>query len=239
MNNIKVNGIRLFETASSSEIISNAIKNRLSLIAINTKKIMVLSDELKEFINENIGYIDGAGPLLLARILGMKNSKRITGCDMWLEIVEQFKSSKSFYFIGGTEDCINKTINKLKDEFVNIEIKNYRNGYFSKKDYENITQDVVRKRPDIIFVAMGSPKQEEFIFELSKSHTATYMGLGGSFDVYTGLVDRAPKLFISIHLEWFYRLLKEPKKRIKDLKILVRFLLNLPKIIFSSRKFKN
>ena len=63
MNNIKVNGIRLFETASSSEIISNAIKNRLSLIAINTKKIMVLSDELKKFINENIGYIDGAGPL--------------------------------------------------------------------------------------------------------------------------------------------------------------------------------
>ena len=59
---------------------------------------------------------------------------------------------------------------------------------------------------------MGSPKQEEFIFELSKSHRATYMGLGGSFDVYTGLVDRAPKFFISIHLEWFYRFLKEPKK---------------------------
>ena len=51
---------------------------------------------------------------------------------------------------------------------------------FSEKDYENITQDVVRKKPDIIFVAMGSPKQEEFIFELSKSHRATYMGLGGA-----------------------------------------------------------
>ena len=190
MNNIKVNGIRLFETASSSEIISNAIKNRLSLIAINTKKIMVLSDELKEFINENIGYIDGAGPLLLARILGMKNSKRITGCDMWLEIVEQF-ILKSFYFIGGTEDCINKTINKLKDEFVNIEIKNYRNGYFSKKDYENITQDVVRKTQSYI-CCYGLSKQED-LFLNYRNLIATY-GTWGSFDVYTDS-DRVPKLF--------------------------------------------
>ena len=72
--------------------------------------------------------------------------------------------------------------------------------------------DILKNKPDIIFVAMGSPLQEKLITDLQNLHEATYMGLGGSFDVYAGKLKRAPKILINLNLEWAYRLIKEPKR---------------------------
>ena len=84
--------------------------------------------------------------------------------------------------------------------------------------------DIKLKKPDIVFVAMGSPKQELLMEEMQEVHPAIYQGLGGSFDVYTGNVKRAPSWWVDHNLEWAYRLIKEPA-RIKRQIHLIRFLI--------------
>ena len=134
---------------------------------------------------------------------------------------------KSFYLVGGKQEIIEETVEKLKKEFPSINILNFHNGYV-KTDQEkiNLIQDIKTLKPDMVFVAMGSPKQELLMEEMQRSHQATYQGLGGSFDVYTGYVKRAPKWWVKSNLEWAYRLIKQPS-RIKRQIHLVRFFILL------------
>ena len=98
------------------------------------------------------------------------------------------------------------------------------NGYLKTEDERlALIEDVAAKKPDVVFVAMGSPKQELLMEEMSKRHPAIYQGLGGSFDVYTGNVKRAPEWWVAHNLEWAYRLIKEPV-RIKRQIHLIKFL---------------
>ena len=92
-----------------------------------------------------------------------------------------------------------------------------------------LIQDVIDKEPDVVFVAMGSPKQELLMQEMLKAYPAIYQGLGGSFDVYVGNVKRAPKVFCKLGLEWFYRLLMQPtriKRQLVYVKFMVYYYLN-------------
>ena len=119
---------------------------------------------------------------------------------------------------------IEATVSKLQKEFPGIQIANYRNGYLkTKEDRKNLLHDIEIKKPDVVFVAMGSPKQELLMEAMFERHTAIYQGLGGSFDVYTGAVKRAPAWWINHGLEWAYRLIKQPS-RIKRQIHLVYFL---------------
>ena len=89
-----------------------------------------------------------------------------------------------------------------------------------------LEKDILDKKPTVVFVAQGSPRQERLMRKLQASHQAIYMGLGGSFDVFTGNVKRAPRLFRENGLEWLYRLLSQPS-RIKRQKVLLPFFINL------------
>lgn len=126
--------------------------------------------------------------------------------------------------VGGRQEVIESTVEKLQKEFPGINIANYRNGYI-KTDMEKqeLIADIVIRKPDVVFVAMGSPKQELLMEEMFQQHIAIYQGLGGSFDVYTGSVKRAPKWWIDHNLEFAYRLVKQPS-RIKRQIHLIRFL---------------
>ena len=89
----------------------------------------------------------------------------------------------------------------------------YRNGYIkTDEEKRQLIDDIVEKKPDVVFVAMGSPKQELLMEEIQRQHRAIFQGLGGSFDVYTGHVQRAPKWWVEHNLEFAYRLIKEPKR---------------------------
>ena len=89
----------------------------------------------------------------------------------------------------------------------------YRNGYITTdEEKRRLIDDIVEKKPDVVFVAMGSPKQELLMEEIQQRHRAIFQGLGGSFDVYTGHVQRAPKWWVEHNLEFAYRLIKEPKR---------------------------
>lgn len=104
-------------------------------------------------------------------------------------------------------------MSKLCNEYRGIRIVGHRDGYLkSEEEKQRLIEDIAEKKPDVVFIAMGSPKQELLMEEIQKRHRAIFQGLGGSFDVYTGHVQRAPKWWVEHNLEFAYRLIKEPKR---------------------------
>lgn len=201
-------------------------KKKGILVAINAEKILHATEQTRNIINRNIGYCDGIGAVLALKKCGIKNVVKIPGCELWLKIVAAMApQGKTFYLVGGKQEVIDATVKKLRQDYPGINIAGYRNGYI-KTDEEKMAllDDIAEKKPDVVFVAMGSPKQELLMEEMQKRHAAIYQGLGGSFDVYTGNVQRAPKWWVDHNLEFAYRLLKQPS-RIKRQVHLVRFLI--------------
>lgn len=227
MKSSLLNGVKTYAPQSTYELMDYAMKHHKIMVAVNAEKILHATDESRDIINRNLGYPDGMGAIWALRKKGVKNAIKIPGCELWLDIIKQNYKSKTFYLIGGKQEVINQTVLNLKTEYPGIKILNYRNGYIKTEDEElSLIEDVKTHKPDIIFVAMGSPKQEYLMEKLHQKYKATYQGLGGSFDVYTGAVKRAPKWLLENNLEWAYRLFKEPS-RIKRHIHLIRFLILL------------
>ena len=216
------NNVRCFAPASRKELMEYAFEQRSILVAVNAEKILHATDESRNIINRNIGYPDGIGAVWALKKKGCSQVVKIPGCELWLDIVKEYHPTKSFYLLGGTDEVIRETVDRLRKEFSGITILNYRNGYLSDDERKDLVLDIAEKKPDIVFVAMGSPKQELLMEEMYRNHPAVYQGLGGSFDVYTGKVQRAPKWWVKNNLEWAYRLVKQPS-RIKRQIHLVRF----------------
>ncbi|NVJ48616.1 MAG: WecB/TagA/CpsF family glycosyltransferase [Cytophagia bacterium] len=224
MEYIVVNGVKLFAPDNRSHLINEAFRQKKILVAVNAEKILMADRHFADFISENIGYPDGIGAVMLLRKHKLNFVEKIPGVELWLEIIRTGYKEKSFYLVGGKEEVIQETVSKLRMEFPGISILGYRNGYLNSEEERNaLIEDVIEKRPDVVFVAMGSPKQENLMMELHSKYPAVYQGLGGSFDVYTGRVQRAPKWWLDNKLEWAYRLYKEPWRIRRQIK-LVRFL---------------
>ena len=206
-----INGFNITAFASQDSFVDYFINEKKIAIAMNAEKILKKND--KEFlmlVNRNFSYPDGIGAVLALKQKGVFAIK-LPGVELWYRVIEKCYNSKSFYLIGSTDLVISSTIEKLKSNFKGINILGYRDGYVkNEEDLKLIKNEICSLKPEIVFVAMGSPKQEFFMEQLQKVHSASYMGLGGSFDVYSGLKKRAPKLFIYMGLEWFYRFIKEP-----------------------------
>lgn len=222
MERFKIRNLHVYGFRSKNELIDFAVEEKKILVAINAEKILKDDEKLVHIINNNIGYCDGIGAVKALKQKGFKKAIKIPGVELWLDIIRKKYKEKNFYIIGSTEDVIEKCQQKLKINFPGINILGYRSGYFNEQEIEKLKEDLIKLKPDIVFVAMGSPKQEFFMTELLNIHPALYMGLGGSFDVYVEKVKRAPKFFIALGLEWMYRLIKQPT-RIKRQIVLIKF----------------
>lgn len=223
-NKIIINGLKVNPFTSDSELIQYVKEKKGILVAINAEKILHATTQTREIINRNIGYCDGIGAVMALKKRGYKNVVKIPGCELWLKIIRILYKEKSFYLIGGKQEIIESTIVKLNEDFPSINIVNYQNGYIkTEEEKKALIEDIVHKQPDVVFVAMGSPKQELLMEEMLKVHPAIYQGLGGSFDVYTGNIKRAPQWWLKHNLEWAYRLIKQPS-RIKRQFPLIKFL---------------
>tara|TARA_B100001939_G_C16918735_1_gene608227 strand:+ start:668 stop:1366 length:699 start_codon:yes stop_codon:yes gene_type:complete len=221
-----VNDIVIYAPNSREELIDYAMNNKLILIAINAEKIIHANNKLKNLINRNVGYPDGIGAVIALKKKYKKNIIKIPGCELWLDIINNFYKSKSFYLIGGKKNIINETVKKLKINFSGIKICNYRDGYIQNElEEEKLIEDILMHQPDIIFVAMGSPKQEYLMQRIQAKHKALFQGLGGSFDVYTGNVARAPEWWINNNVEWAYRLLKQPFRLFRQVHLIKFYIL--------------
>jgi UDP-N-acetyl-D-mannosaminouronate:lipid I N-acetyl-D-mannosaminouronosyltransferase len=220
---VEINGIKTYCFTSRKQLIELAIMEKKCLLAVNAEKILHATPKSCSLFQKSIGFSDGIGAVWALRKKGFKNAIKIPGCELWLDIIKAVNGSKSFYLVGSRQEVIEKTVEKLKKEFPKIRIVNFRNGYLSNEfERKDLLNDIVNRKPDVVFVAMGSPKQEEIIEEMQKVHPAVYQGLGGSFDVYVGAVKRAPEWWVSHNLEWAYRLVRQPE-RIRRQIYLVKF----------------
>jgi len=211
MNYKKLNGVRTFAPHSRQDLISYAFKNKSILVAINAEKILYATDTSRDIINRNLGYPDGVGAVWALKKKGCTNVVKVPGCELWLNIITEYYKKETFYLVGGKEEVIQETVVKLQKEFQGINIINFRNGYVkTDTEKQDLIRDIVEKKPSIIFVAMGSPKQELLMEEMQKKHSALYQGLGGSFDLYTGKVKRAPDWWMK-YFKWegLYRSLSD------------------------------
>lgn len=223
-----VNGRRIFAPLCRKELIDFALANNGMLVAVNAEKILTDDQATIDIINDNVGYPDGVGAVWCLRQKGVSNPAKIPGCELWLDIVRAYHEDKTFYLIGGTEDVIRRTVSKLRKEFPSIQVVGYRDGYIKDQiERDVVIDEVINKSPGVVFVAMGSPRQELLMRAMQKKHAALYQGLGGSFDVYVGNVRRAPSFMVDINLEWAFRLIREPSRiwrQVGLMKFLFRFI---------------
>ncbi|MFT8411479.1 MAG: WecB/TagA/CpsF family glycosyltransferase [Schleiferilactobacillus perolens] len=168
---------------------------------------------------------DGIGVVKGAAMLGTPIKERVTGFDL-MEKLLGLAAEKNYpvYLIGAKPTVADQAATKVRQKLRNINIVGVHDGYFSLTD-ENVMANIVAVKPAMVFVAMGFPRQEEFIAQLRRHlPDALLMGVGGSFDVLAGNVKRAPQWVQNAHLEWLYRLAKEPT-RLKRMVVLPQFLL--------------
>ena len=144
----------------------------------------------------------------------MKEAIRIRGCELWLDIISRYApQGKSFYLVGSRQEVVEGTVAKLRQQYPGINIAGYRNGFIkSAQERDELIDDIARTAPDIIFVAMGSPRQEILMAEIQKRHKALYQGLGGSFDLFMGTFKRAPRFLQQMGCEWLWRFVAQPTR---------------------------
>lgn len=220
LKKVSLNGVEVYPFASEEDLFNHIDEQKGILVAINAEKIINATEKTRSIINRNVGYCDGAGAMLALHKRGYKKACKIPGCELWLKIIARFHKDKTFYLVGGRTAVINETVEKLRKEFDGINIIGYRDGYIrTDEERQALIADIAEKKPGVVFVAMGSPKQELLMEEMLQQHKAIYQGLGGSFDVYTGHVKRAPQWWVDNNMEFAYRLLREPKRIKRQLKL--------------------
>ena len=222
MDKVSLNGVEVFPFGSELELLDYVETHKGILVAINAEKILHAAEQTRDIINRNIGYCDGQGAVRAMRQKDYRDVVKIAGCELWLKIIDMtYKRGFTYYLVGGKPAIIEETVAKLKKEFNGINVVGYRDGYIkSAEERLALIHDVAEKKPDVVFVAMGSPKQELLMEEMFTRHRAVYQGLGGSFDVYTGHVERAPQWWVNHGLEWAYRMIREPKRIKRQIRLL-------------------
>jgi len=211
---IPIDVLTMKETLS---IITNAIDNKKPVhhVVVNAAKIVNAqkNKELRESITQcDIINADGQAVVWASKILKQPLPERVAGIDLMEELVKLSSKKKyTIYFLGAKEKVVKSVVDKYAETYGSQIIAGYRNGYFSKDDEIDIAIEIAKKTPDILFVAITSPKKEIFLNTYKHLIQAPFiMGVGGSFDVVSGMVKRAPMWMQKTGLEWFYRVFQEP-----------------------------
>jgi len=205
------------------------IKNSLDDKSAKTSRIIIAQNATKaaccyydlEFRDQmskaDLLLPDGMAILVSARILGHYISSRITGIDVMEKMLHIANSEKrKVFFLGGKESICAKLAENVGNQFPNLTIANVVSGYFSKEQETKIIKSINKAKTDILLVALGSPKQEKWLFSNRKLINAKIcIGVGGSFDIIAGTKKRAPRVFIKYGMEGAYRIFKEPYRLLR------------------------
>lgn len=201
------------------EEISKYIQNRTPVqhVVVNVSKLVYAQkdEQLRNIINAcQIINVDGAGIIVGAKMLGINIPYRVTGIDLMEELIKySSKNGYRVYFFGATEEVNKAVVEHYSEKYPDLQIAGRRNGYYTEQEETGLVEDMRNSNADILFVAMGSPKKEIFLGKYSKELNIPFtMGVGGSFDVVTGKVKRAPLWVQNMNCEWVYRLMQEPRR---------------------------
>ena len=205
--------------------------------------VVTANPELVIFANKNEQYLktlkkadfitpDGIGIVIASKILKKPLKERVAGFDLMGKLLEYAEDMGfTVYLLGAKNETLEKAYQNILKKHPNLKIVGKHHGYFDISD-EKVAKEINDLKPDIVFAALGFPKQEYWIERyIEQFEKGLFMGVGGSFDVWAGEVKRAPDLWIKLNLEWLYRLIKQPT-RLKRMLALPMFLI---KIIFGRK----
>lgn len=215
--NTKVDNLSMQQTLQRIE--NSIIRNdNLHHVVVNASKMVAMQTDfkLRQSVNScDLINADGQAVVWASRILGQPLKERVAGIDLMENLVElAHKRNYKIFFFGAKEEVVKKVVSNYTIKYSKNIIAGYRNGYFKKEDEAKIAQQISDSKADILFVAISSPAKENFLHdnkEILKGINFV-MGVGGSFDVVSGTVKRAPLWMQNIGMEWFYRFAQEPKR---------------------------
>ncbi len=217
------------------QIIQNFIslnqKGTVNYVNANSLNLVYKDDKMKKYLyGFNILHPDGLGIFLASKFLYGKNgfTKRITGSDFYIELIkESLKNNWSFFFFGDTDE----TLRKISQANSNLKVKGFCNGFNFNND--ELINNINTAKPDILIVGLGSPKQEDWVVtNRDKVNTKVIIAVGDGIKVFAGTKKRGNKLIRILGLEWFVRLINEPKRLWK------RYIIGIPLFILRILKYK-
>ena len=196
-----------------------------TLVAINAEKMLTLEDnaEVRELINAaEFKYADGISVVRSVRKKYPEaNVSRVAGADLWEALMARAGAEGTpVFLVGGKPEVMAETVEKLRKQW-NVNLVGTQDGYFTPEARQALFERIRESGAKIVTVAMGSPKQEILMRDCRQVYPdALYMGVGGTYDVFTGHVKRAPKVGQNLGLEWLYRLLSQPSRIKRQLRLL-------------------
>lgn len=208
----------------NSEIVQNCIENPSLFEVINSASIIIP---------------DGIGVVYASKILKTPLKGKVPGCEVAEKLMEYASKTGDgvFFFGGGKKTEEREAVStlakeKMCEKYKGLNVVGTRDGYFTEADVPSIIEEINNSGAKILFVCLGAPKQEKWIYDNREALKVNFAaGLGGTLDVFAGTVKRAPDFFIKANLEWFYRLLCMPSRLGRMMK--------LPKFLFGTMIKKN
>lgn len=248
MKKLDIMGTRI-DNVTMTEAINlcqNKIENNEQFIIYtpNTEFVMMAKkdDEFNRLLNKSdLNIPDGIGLIYASKMKKNPLKEKVAGYDLTVNLIKLAnEKGLKIYFVGGKPGIAEKAAQNILKEYPNVKIVGTKDGYFKgthlgmqgHEEERKLIADINEKAPDMLFVGFGAKKQEQWIeYNKTMLNTKIIVGNGGTLDGLAGEVKRAPDIYIKLGLEWFYRLMKEPK-RIKRQLLLPQFML---KIIFSGK----
>lgn len=216
-----------------------ARKKPLHLMGVNADKINTLREdaELKRIVNScEVINADGISVVWASKVLGIPLKERVAGIDLMYRLMELAeKKQYSVFFLGAKQNVVTKAVKVVRKLYPGLKVAGFRNGYFSRDEWPQIAEEVKKSRAQIVFVGITSPLKEYLVDYLQNCNLdCVFMGVGGSFDVVSGDIPRAPLWVQDMGLEWLFRVIQEPRRLWK------RYLLGNIKFIASvySEKYR-
>lgn len=214
---IPLDAITMEETI---KLIDEAVveKKRINHVVLNADKVVSMQKDFELFnsvVSCDIINADGQSIVWAARFLGKHLPERVAGIDLMQNLVKlAYEKKYKCFFFGANEEVVKNVVDIYSKKYGLEIIAGYRNGYFNKEEEPDIARQIANSSAQLLFVAITSPKKENFLFkykDVLKGINFT-MGVGGTFDVIAGVTKRAPDWMQKIGMEWVYRFLQEPRR---------------------------
>lgn len=186
-------------------------------VVVNVDKLVKASrdEELRRIINEcALINVDGMPVVWASRLLGKPLKERVAGVDLFEALMKR-SAEKGWrvFLLGAKEEVVSGVKRIYEARFPGFQVAGYRNGYWKPEEEADVVEQIKSARADLLFVAISSPKKEQFLGRYQAQMQVPFaMGVGGTFDVAVGKVKRAPVWMQKAGLEWFYRFLQEPTR---------------------------
>lgn len=221
LKSIRVFGTAIHQASMSVtlELVQQAItrRERLRIGVVNAAKLhhMRFDERLRQDVtSSDLVLADGMSLVWSSRLLGTGLPERVAGIDLMMEIFRQGNErGYRIYCLGARREVLDRVVARLHREYPGITVVGSHDGYFSDSESSKLADEIAQARPDVLLVAMTSPKKENFLGTFGDSlGVPVCHGVGGSFDVFSEAVKRAPQVWQRFGMEWLYRVKQEPRR---------------------------